>query len=157
VHWERERNIVKISTKGRYGLRAMIDIAMHAQDGLPVFLSDIVRRQDISGKYLEQIFSTLHGAGLVNTVRGRKGGYLLTRPADTIRLKEIITVLEGPCTLVDCVTDQAACPKTEECAARDIWTLLSNKVDELLSGFTLADLAKMQKDKTERAPSMYHI
>ena len=148
---------MKISTKGRYGLRAMMDIAMHAHNGLPVFLADVARRQDISGKYLEQIFSTLHGAGLVNTGRGRKGGYLLSRPPDKIRLKEIITVLEGPCTLVDCVADQAACAKREKCAARDIWTLLSNKLDELLSGFTLADLAKMQKDKTDHAPSMYHI
>jgi Rrf2 family cysteine metabolism transcriptional repressor len=148
---------MKISTKGRYGLRAMMDIAMHAQNGLPVFLSDIVRRQDISGKYLEQIFSTLHGAGLVSTVRGRKGGYLLTRPADKIRLKEIITVLEGPCALVDCVTNQAACPKTERCAARDIWTLLSNKMDELLSSFSLADLVRMQNEKLEKQPSMYQI
>jgi Rrf2 family transcriptional regulator, cysteine metabolism repressor len=148
---------MKISTKGRYGLRALMDIAMHGQNGLPVLLSDIVKRQDISGKYLEQIFSTLHGAGLVNTVRGRKGGYLLARPPDTIRLKEIITVLEGPCTLVDCVTDQAVCPKTEKCAARDIWSLLSNKMEELLSGFTLADIVRMQNDKMGQPPSMYHI
>jgi len=138
-------------------LRAMMDIAMHAQNGLPVLLSDIVKRQDISGKYLEQIFSTLHGAGLVNTVRGRKGGYLLTRPPDKIRLKEIITVLEGPCILVDCVTDQAACPKSDKCAARDIWSLLGNKMDELLSGFTLADIVKMQNEKAGMETSMYHI
>ncbi len=148
---------MKISTKGRYGLRAMMDIAMHAQNGLPMFLSDIAKRQDISGKYLEQIFATLHGAGLVNTMRGRNGGYLLTRPADKIRLKEIITVLEGPCALVDCVTDRTVCPKTERCAARDIWTLLSNKMDEVLSGFTLADLVRMQNEKLEKQPTMYHI
>jgi Rrf2 family protein len=148
---------MKISTKGRYGLRAMMDIAMYGQNGLPVLLPDIVKRQDISGKYLEQIFSTLHGAGLVNTVRGRKGGYLLTRPPHKIRLKEIITVLEGPCILVDCVTDQAACPKSDKCAARDIWTLLSNKMDELLTGFTLADIVKMQNEKNGSESSMYHI
>jgi Rrf2 family transcriptional regulator, cysteine metabolism repressor len=148
---------MKISTKGRYGLRAMMDLAMHGQNGLPVFLSDIVKRQDISAKYLEQIFSTLHGAGLVNTVRGRNGGYLLTRPADKIRLKEIITVLEGPCALVDCVMDRTACPKTDTCAARDIWTLLSNKMDEVLSSFNLADLVRMQNEKAGVEPSMYHI
>jgi len=135
----------------------MMDIAMYGQNGLPVLLPDIVKRQDISGKYLEQIFSTLHGAGLVNTVRGRKGGYLLTRPPHKIRLKEIITVLEGPCILVDCVTDQAACPKSDKCAARDIWTLLSNKMDELLTGFTLADIVKMQNEKNGSESSMYHI
>ncbi len=135
----------------------MMDIAMHAQNGLPVFLADIVKRQEISPKYLEQIFSTLHGAGLVNTVRGRRGGYLLARPSDTIRLMEIIRALEGPCVLVDCVTDQAACPRTEKCAARDIWTLLSNKIDELLSGFTLADLVRMQTEKNGSEATMYHI
>src|SRR5271157_231949 len=114
---------MKISTKGRYGLRALMDIAMHARNGLPVFLADVASRQDISGKYLEQIFSTLHRAGLLNTVRGRKGGYLLSRPPEKIRLKEIITVLEGSCTLVDCVTDQAACAKREKCAARATYGL----------------------------------
>jgi len=150
---------MKISTKGRYGLRAMLDIAMHAHNGLPVFLSDIAKRQDISPKYLEQIFATLHGAGLINTVRGRKGGYLLSRSPDKIRLKEIITVLEGPCALVDCVANQATCARAEKCAARDIWSLLSNKVDELLSGFTLADLVRMQNQKTEdeTRTSMYDI
>ena len=148
---------MKISTKGRYGLRAMMDIAMHAQNGSPVFLSDIAKRQDISPKYLEQICATLHGAGLVTTVRGRNGGYLLTRPADTIKLKEIITVLEGPCAVVNCVSNEAACPRAEKCAARDIWTLLSSKVDEVLSGFTLADLARMQNEKKPGDQSMYHI
>jgi len=150
---------MKISTKGRYGLRAMMDIAMHAQSGGPVFLSDIVKRQDISAKYLEQIFSTLHGAGLVNTVRGRRGGYLLTRPPDAIRLKDIITVLEGPCALVDCVTNQEVCPRAEKCAARDVWSLLSRKVDEFLSGLTLADLVQMQNQKTQdkTRASMYDI
>ena len=150
---------MKISTKGRYGLRALLDIAMHAHNGGPVLLCDIAKRQDISPKYLEQIFATLHGAGLINTVRGRKGGYLLTKPPDAIRLKEIITVLEGPCALVDCVANQAVCARAEKCAARDIWSLLSNKVDDLLSGFTLADLVKMQNQKVqeETEASMYHI
>jgi len=148
---------MKISTKGRYGLRAMMDIAMHAQNGTPVYLSDIVKRQEISAKYLEQIFATLHGAGLVNAVRGRKGGYLLTRPPENIRLKEIVTVLEGPCALVDCVANKAACARVEKCAARDIWTLLSNKMDELLSGFTLADLVRMQNEKNGNEANTYHI
>ena len=148
---------MKISTKGRYGLRAMMDIAMYGQNGLPVLLSDIVGRQNISGKYLEQIFSTLHGAGLVKTMRGRRGGYLLTRSAHQIKLKEIITVLEGPCTLVDCVIDQAICPRADTCAARDIWILLGNKIDELLSGFSLADLVRMQSEKNGCEARMYHI
>jgi Rrf2 family protein len=148
---------MKISTKGRYGVRAMMDLAANGNNGGPVLLSDIARRQAISGKYLEQIFSALHGAGLVNTVRGRKGGYRLTRPPGDIGLKDIITVLEGPCTLVDCVTDRTVCPRTERCATRDVWTLLGNKINEFLSGFTLADLVQMQNEKTGQETSMYYI
>ena len=148
---------MKVSTKGRYGLRAMVDIAMHAPNGNPVFLSEIARRQDISGKYLEQIFSTLHGAGLVNTLRGRRGGYLLTRSPDKIRINEIITALEGACAFVDCVADETVCPRSEKCATRDVWSLLSSKVEELLSGLTLADLTRMQKEKGEHSAGMYHI
>ncbi len=148
---------MKVSTKGRYGLRAMVDIAMHAQNGNPVFLSEIAKRQDISGKYLEQIFSILHSAGLVSALRGRKGGYLLTRSPDKIRIKEIVTALEGPCAFVDCVADETICPRSEKCATRDVWSLLSSKVEELLSGLTLADLTRMQKEKGEHSAGMYHI
>jgi len=148
---------MKISTKGRYGLRAMIDLATHADNGRPVYLSDIAKRQELSTKYLEQIFATLNTAALVKTIRGRKGGYLLNRAPKEITLREIVATLEGPCILVDCVADQNVCPKTGSCAARDIWTLLGSKIDELLTGFTLADLVTMQKEKAEDGTSMYHI
>ena len=94
---------MKISTKGRYGLRAMMDLAANQKDDVPVFLADIARRQAISEKYLEQIFAALRAAGLVRTVRGRKGGFLLNKPPAEITAGAIITVLEGPCILVDCV------------------------------------------------------
>ena len=148
---------MKVSTKGRYGLRAMLDIAVHAQNGNPVLLSDIVKREAIPRKYLEQIFSTLHRAGLVNTVRGRKGGYLLARPADKINLADIVRVLEGPCTLVECVRDSSVCARTEQCVTHDVWRLLSEKVNEVLTGLSLADLARMQKSKRDHAAGMYHI
>ncbi|OPY68811.1 MAG: HTH-type transcriptional regulator CymR [Syntrophorhabdaceae bacterium PtaU1.Bin034] len=148
---------MKVSTKGRYGLRAMMDLAANQKDDVPVFLSDVAKRQRISEKYLEQIFSTLRAAGLVNTVRGRKGGFLLASPPSQITVSTIITVLEGPCTLVDCVAKPKTCPKSDTCAARDIWSLLGNKIDEVLSSYTLEALVAMQEEKSEKETPMYYI
>jgi Rrf2 family transcriptional regulator, cysteine metabolism repressor len=148
---------MKISTKGRYGLRAMLDLATHGTEGKPVYLSDVAKREGLSEKYLEHIFGTLHKAGLVKALRGRKGGYLLTKLPDEITLKEIITVLEGPCNLVDCVTDVKSCPKMETCVTREVWSLLGNKIEEVLTGFTLAALAERQTQKTQHNMPMYHI
>ena len=149
---------MKISTKGRYGLRAMIDLASHGRSSAPVFLSEIARRQDVSEKYLEHIFSTLQKGGIVKAQRGRKGGYLLNRAADQITLNDIISVLEGPCgNLVDCVNDVNSCSKTGTCVTREIWALLGNKIEEVLSEYTLASLVRMQQLKTLNDPMMYYI
>jgi Rrf2 family protein len=149
---------MKISTKGRYGLRAMMDLATYGGEGRsPVFLSDIAKRQGISDKYLEHIFASLHKAGLVKALRGRKGGYLLNKQPGDITLNEILAVLEGPCSLVDCVSDVRACPKTETCASREVWTMLGNKIEETLKGVTLASVAERQKEKTNNEPIMYNI
>jgi Rrf2 family protein len=148
---------MKISTKGRYGLRAMIDLAEFSKNATPVYLSDIAKRQDVSEKYLEHIFATLHKAGLVKSQRGRKGGYVINREPDRITLNEIITVLEGPCSLVYCVDDVKACPKFETCVTRDIWMILGNKIEEVLNGYTLSSLVRMQSEKNQKNTPMYHI
>jgi Rrf2 family cysteine metabolism transcriptional repressor len=148
---------MKVSTKGRYGLRAMMDLARHQGESKPVFLSDIARRQDISEKYLEHIFSALRAAGLVTTVRGRKGGFLLAKAPSEITASSVIASLEGPCVLVDCVAKPKTCKKSEACAARDIWSLLGRKIEEVLSGFTLEQLADMQEEKSGGDRSMYYI
>jgi Rrf2 family transcriptional regulator, cysteine metabolism repressor len=149
---------MKVSTKGRYGMRAMMDLAAHQGDGKPVFLSDIAKRQNISEKYLEHIFSALRTAGLVSTVRGRKGGFLLTKSPAEITAANIVTILEGPCILVDCVSKPKTCDKSEACATRDIWSLLGSKIDEVLSGFTLEQLVTMQQEKKSPTDSaMYYI
>jgi Rrf2 family transcriptional regulator, cysteine metabolism repressor len=148
---------MKVSTKGRYGLRAMMDLATHGNANTPVYLSDIAKRQGISDKYLEHIFASLHKAGLVKALRGRKGGYLLNKQPGDITLNEILGVLEGPCSLVDCVSDVRACPKTETCASREVWTMLGNKIEETLKGVTLASIAERQKEKTNNEPIMYNI
>ena len=148
---------MKVSTKGRYGLRAMMDLAAHQGDGRPVFLSDIARRQDISDKYLEHIFSTLKNSGLIVTVRGRKGGFLLNKPASEITASAIVNALEGPCVLVDCVSKPKTCDRSESCATRDIWSLLGSRIDEVLSGFTLEQLVIMQENKSQKDDAMYYI
>ncbi len=148
---------MKISTKGRYGLRAMIDIAAKSTDGTPVFLSEIAKRQGVSEKYLEHIFSILHKAGLVKAIRGRKGGYLLNREPHQISLYEIISTLEGPCTLVDCVDDQKACSRFETCVTRDIWKLLGERIEECLRDYNLSTLVRMQAEKARQETIMYHI
>jgi Rrf2 family protein len=148
---------MKVSTKGRYGLRAMMDLAANQKDEVPVFLADIARRQALSEKYLEQIFAALKAAGLVRTVRGRKGGFLLTKPPAEITAGAILNILEGPCVLVDCVSKPVTCDKSETCATRDIWSLLGHNIDEFLSGFTLEKLVVMQEAKSGKGTDMYYI
>ncbi len=134
-----------------------MDLAAHQGTDRPVFLSDIAKRQDISEKYLEHIFSTLRTAGLVTTMRGRKGGFLLAMPPSEITASSIITALEGPCAIVDCVTKPKTCDRSDTCTARDIWGLLGSKIEEVLSGFTLEQLAAMQEKKSGKEESMYYI
>ncbi len=148
---------MKISTKGRYGLRALVDLSMNGKSGFPVLLADIARRQGISDKYLEQIATQLHRAGIVKTVRGRKGGYLLGRPEKDIRVSDVIEALEGPICIVDCVNAPDSCEKTSVCSTRDIWMLLSKRIEETLASFTIADLAKSQEEKTGKESAMYYI
>jgi Rrf2 family transcriptional regulator, cysteine metabolism repressor len=148
---------MKVSTKGRYGLRAMMDLAMCQTDATPVYLSSIAKRQNISDKYLEQIFATLQSAGLVKTLRGRKGGYLLARHASDIALSEIFSALEGPCNLVACIPEPSSCARTHECATRELWQMLGDRMEEILSGMTLADLAKRQKQMGAQEAVMYYI
>ncbi len=135
----------------------MIDLATYGMGTTPVYLSDVAKRQGISEKYLEHIFASLHRAGLVKSVRGRKGGYFLGLPPQDITLNRILTTLEGPCGLVDCVTDRKVCPKVDACASRDVWKMLGAKIEEVLNGVTLAALAAQQKDKVEKDIPMYHI
>ncbi|NLW56924.1 MAG: Rrf2 family transcriptional regulator, partial [Firmicutes bacterium] len=105
-----------VSTRGRYGLRSMVDIAINATGG-PVPLRAIAERQGISESYLEQVFALLRKAGLVNAIRGSYGGYVLSKPPEDITVGEIILALEGPLVSVNCVTEgeEAACDKKDTC------------------------------------------
>lgn len=148
---------MKISTKGRYGLRAIIDLAVHGTNGTPVFLSDIAKRQNVSEKYLEHIFSALHKGGIVKAQRGRKGGYLLDRPADQITILDVVTILEGPCTLVDCVQNTAVCDRSGACVTREVWNKLGSAIRNILNDYSIASLVEMQQLKGQQDSMMYYI
>lgn len=128
---------MKISTKGRYALRLMLDLAAEG-GGRPVVLRDVARRQDISEKYLEQLVSPLIRAGLLKSVRGAAGGYLLTKDPAEYTVGEILRAQEGPLSVVECV--DAGCPREGRCATLPLWRRLSQAVDAVVDATTLQDL-----------------
>jgi len=142
---------MKLSTRSRYGLRLMLVLARNYGKG-NTFLKEIAREEDISEKYLSLIIIPLKGVGLVNSVRGRRGGYTLARDPAQITLKDIVDVLEGDC-LVDCLKDPKSCSRVSTCASHDIWAMLGGKISETLSGITLEQLVRMNQDKWEKSVS----
>ena len=148
--------MIRISTKGRYGTRAMLDLALNYGNGLTL-LKDIAERQEISIGYLEQIIPSLKTAGLVNSSRGAHGGYALAKVPVDITIKEIISALEGPLALVECIKDPDKCEKTDFCVTRDLWDELSEKIDDFLISVTLQDLVEKHRNKQKSRPLMYSI
>ena len=132
---------MNISTKGRYGLRAMLDIAMHCGER-PVTLSAISARQTISEGYLEQLMLPLKREKLVQSVRGAQGGYMLSRPASEISVGEVFRALEGPLSITSCASNDefAGCGMEESCLVRDLWQQIQESVSRIIDSHTLADL-----------------
>ncbi len=129
-----------ISTKGRYALRVMIDLAEHRADGL-IPLKVIADRQDISEKYLESIIKLLVGAKMLKGLRGKGGGYQLTKDPDQYTVKSILQVTEGSMAPVSCLEPDAdICPRAGECRTLSLWKGLDNVINEYLENVTLADL-----------------
>jgi len=130
---------MKVNTKVRYGLRAILQIAEgYGKDPVPI--SAISESQEISGKYLEQVVGTLRKSGLIISRKGVRGGYHLARSPEEINLWEIITALDSHTTLVDCVNDAGICDRSDDCLTRSIWTLLSLRMQEFWTSFKLSDL-----------------
>ncbi len=146
---------MRISTRSRYGVRLMIELASNFGKG-PIFMKDIAKNEDLSEKYLSQIIIPLRGKGLVNTYRGAHGGYILSKPPYKIKLKEIVEILEGGLSLIDCVKNPSVCKRVSTCVSRDIWEKLGSKISDVLDSFTLEDLVKMRKEKAENS-AMYSI
>jgi Rrf2 family protein len=144
------------STKLRYGLRAMVDISLQPHDR-PVLVQSIAERQNVSRKYLDQLLAQLRGAGLVRSIRGSRGGYLLARPPEEITVEEIAAALDGAPTLLECVGDGSACARSEFCIAIDFWRDLSELISDKMKKTTLAELARMDGEKRSAGSDMYYI
>lgn len=130
---------MKFSTRARYGMRAMLDLAINDKNGL-VLLKEIAARQEISKRYLEHMMTLLRNRGLVVAERGAAGGYRLARDPQDITLDEIFVALEGPVAPVECVRDASVCHRADDCVVRDLWCEVAAAMQEVLSGQTLADL-----------------
>lgn len=141
---------MKISTKGRYALRLMLDLAVY-NTGEPVSLKDVARRQEISEKYLEQIISMLNKAGFVRSIRGAQGGYMLTRDPAEYTVGSILRLTEGDLAPVSCVgTESAVCDRKAECVAVRIWEMISDAVNGVVDHVTLADMVGWQEEQGDQ-------
>ena len=137
---------MRISTKARYGTRLMLELGLHYEQG-PALLKDIARIENISEKYLSQIVILLKNAGLVNSFRGARGGYVLARHPGQINMRDVIEVLEGEINLVDCVKTPASCSRTSMCVTRSLWGKMGQKMIQVLEDLTLADLVAECRNK----------
>jgi len=147
---------MRISTKGRYAVRAMLELALRREQGT-VQTRDIARTQGISVKYLERLMSTLRGAGLVQSQRETHNGFTLARAPKRITILEIVTALEGPLAPVECLEEKNGCARSGQCATRQVWERLQHAIDDTLRGITLADLARMHAACAPAADAMYCI
>jgi Rrf2 family protein len=146
---------MKLSTRARYGIRALLDLAGNG-DGGPVSLKDIAERQEISMSYLEHLINPLVAGGIIRTVRGSKGGIVLSKPAAKIKLNDVVDLLEGSTAPVDCVDSPENCHRSEECVTRGVWIELKEAIDGVLSSITLQELAERQKTR-QKTVNMFYI
>lgn len=137
---------MKISTRGRYAVRLMLDLALQPGDA-PVSLRDVARRQDISEKYLEQIVTPLARAGLVRSVRGAGGGYLLTRELAEYTVGDILRPLEGSLAPVNCAQGSECCERADRCVTIEVWSQIYQAVQGVVDNITLADLVRRYHEK----------
>ena len=137
---------MKLSTKGRYGVKAMVDLAINYGEQ-PVSIKSISERQSISEYYLEQLFSSLRKAKLIKSVRGSQGGYILNRSPEEITIYDVIDVLEGPIEISNCLEDKA-CNNIDCCATRLLWKKIKNSIDSVTSSITLKDIVDDYNEMT---------
>lgn len=146
---------MRLSTRGRYGLRAMVELAQGFKAD-PVHLQDLAEHQGLSVKYLHSLLASLRRAGLVRSVRGAGGGYALTREPSEIKVSEVVRTLEGSMAVVGCVEDRDFCDRIERCPVRPVWVSLTKTIEAALSDLTLEDIIARIPDSKVTAP-MYHI
>jgi len=129
---------VKVNTKTRYGIRAMMEIAKYTADG-GIFQKDIAANQELSNKYLDHIIHAMKVAGLIRR-NGHKGGYILSRDADKITILDIHNAFEFGIKIIDCLDCVVQCPRETECSTKDFWLLLNKRIIEVFQSYTLEDL-----------------
>jgi Rrf2 family cysteine metabolism transcriptional repressor len=137
---------MKLSTRTRYAVRAIIELAQN-DSRKPLQLKIIAQRQDISVKYLEQLMAVLRSAGFVRSVRGSKGGYVLAKAPNQIKLNEVLHRLEGTVTTVECVENKDSCSRSVDCVARYLWMQVEQAIDKVLEAITLQDLVDKANDE----------
>lgn len=137
---------MRISTKGRYGTMAILDLALHYGQG-PILVKDIARRGNVSARYLEHLLILLKVAGMVRSARGTRGGFTLAKPPSQIRLSEIIRATEGSMAPVECVDDPEAYPQAPLCAVYDVWVEMKTAINNILESTTLQGLLERQRQK----------
>ena len=145
---------MKVSSRGEYGVRAMVALARHYGDG-PMSIAAVARDSAVPSAYLEQLIGPLRRAGLVESKRGAQGGYQLARAPELVRVGEVYRVMEGPVAPMDCVSEDPAdqtCPLIEGCETRPVWLKMRDAIVETLDSMTLADLIN-QSPRRRRAPA----
>ena len=140
---------MKLSTKGRYGLRALIDLAVHSSGGTPVSITNISARQDISERYLEQLMAMLKKAGIVRSIRGAGGGYVLARDAKEISVGDVLRALEGKLDPVDCagLDPDGACRAADSCVTKYVWKRINESINRTVDEIRLDQLVEESRKK----------
>jgi Rrf2 family transcriptional regulator, cysteine metabolism repressor len=147
---------MKIPARGRYGVRALVDIAMNEHGG-PVLIRDIAERQQISLLYLQQVLNPLIAGGLVKSTRGPGGGVALSKAASDITMTNVLQLLIGPVVPVECVNDPKCCSRSKDCATRDTWVQLEKSMNGVLDATTIQNLVDRQRVKNQVKDSSYQI
>jgi len=132
-------------------VRAMLDLALQAPDR-PVSLKEISEREGLSAKYLDQIMTLLRHAGLIRAIRGARGGFQLDRDPNQVTVLDLVHAVEGRVAIVDCVLDPTLCDRSSDCVAREVWREVTEAIEQVLKGITLADLVR----RTHRRGSLAH-
>lgn len=140
---------MKLSTRSRYGLRMVLDMAQHGEDG-PVQIGSIAKRQDISVKYLEQLIIPLKKANYIESVRGPKGGHMLSKSPEEITVGEIVELLEGGINLANCIGNPDVCERHEGCLTRAIWEEATEAIHDRLNAITLSEMIKKTGGKDSK-------
>lgn len=146
---------MKLSTKGQYGIKAVLDLRHHLDKSAPVPISDICRRQEIPRQYLEQIMLKLRKAGIVHSVRGAYGGYFLSKPPSEIGIGDIIRASEGPINLIKCDDEDIPCHHVGDCMSREIWQRVSNKIIETLNETSIEELYQDAVNKRQEGDCFF--